>query len=410
MGHIITLTALLIAFFSLTSDTASMQGNRLLEVYAQLTGQPTMPLSPPPAVLTGQPLAWRTLYRSRIILPGASGALGGVAVGNFDEDPDQEAVLIGIGTGNLFEPDGGHTPIGLHGAGFMMNLTAWDYDGDGIDEILPEAILYNVVNAPRSQDDDKSAPPLPTSTPVCKLDGKMAGELPFISGIIGKGLACADFDGDGMREVVGQVIGGDGSRDYNFYGTLGKVEASITLPNRGMDIGTGILVRGQPAWLLQQQFNPTALVAYSMSGGRIELGGWPPKVNANTPYCGDLDGDGVDEFFAGEGWLNPASGVFTSVTRPDVPPVKQPKGALELHTSTLQPQIVCGDFDADGTAEAVYAASMLDPTNDLWIYDREGRLTYHEIMPSQIWSMRKLSSGGRNYLIVQLTEKLLIYP
>ncbi|HJT78200.1 MAG TPA: putative Ig domain-containing protein, partial [Gemmataceae bacterium] len=119
---------------------------------------------------------------------------GFVGIGNFDDDPYAEIVIVGGGKvymlnhdgtdAEVWNPQGGHRPITLSGGFFGPGgaPTIADYDSDGIPEIgIAGSSSYTVL----------------------KRDGTVLWSSPtrdFSSGTTGS--TAFDFDGDGQAEVV----------------------------------------------------------------------------------------------------------------------------------------------------------------------------------------------------------------
>jgi len=270
-----------------------------------VTGPGPGPLNPP---LVRTPLAQWTAYG--VYRHGVN-----VACGDLDGDGSAE-VVTGPGPGADFGPhvrgwelDG--TP--LSGVGFQaygtlkygVNVACGDLDGDGFDEIVTGA-GPGVVFGPhvRAWDCDGGA-----ATPIPEVSYFAYGTLKY-----GVNVACGDIDGDGFDEVVtgagpGAVFGPH-VRAWNWDGG-GSVDP---FP------GISFLAYGTPKWGVNVacgDFDGDGLDEIvtgpgpgSVSGAHVR--GWNCDGGAATPMpgvsffaydtlygsvagTGDIDGDGIDE-------------------------------------------------------------------------------------------------------------------
>jgi hypothetical protein len=240
------------------------------------------------ATKVGQPLKWRQLERRRILLPIQSGSLGGLVAGNFDTDADQELLRVGPKYSYIFEADGGRTRVPLHGPEFIMSLAAWDFDGDGMDEIVPDSIAHDVWKNRKLL--RQGAAQLPTATPVYRLDGALAATLNGIT--VGMEALTGDLNADGHREL----LLADNSKWF-VYGRQGKLLATITTPSNSIVRAIGDPDGDGKDELLGLENKASTLAGYGMSGARTEYQG-----NANGVFsrgCIDVTGDGRDEMLIG---------------------------------------------------------------------------------------------------------------
>src|SRR4051812_21211438 len=121
--------------------------------------------------LVGEALRWRVLAKSSML----EDTSGGLCVGHFDADDDEELLLLGKAHSRMYNANGSSSSISLHGAVFMSGLTAWDFDGNGIDEIVPDPLLVTVAGMGTKLDDATSK--MIPITPVFALNGRKEIEL-----------------------------------------------------------------------------------------------------------------------------------------------------------------------------------------------------------------------------------------
>ena len=63
-----------------------------------------------------------------------------------------------------------------------------------------------------------------------------------------------------------------------------------------------------------------------------------------------------------------------------------------------------------GTKQVAVLQGQQIPTNELVLYDAAGAVVHHENTQEAFWEISALRSGGKDYLCLQLSDKLLIYP
>nr|MDQ3024820.1 hypothetical protein [bacterium] len=111
--------------------------------YKQMSGGSkdarTLPKSFATKTELGKPLTWRVLDKRALL---GDSIAGGLLAGNFDNDVDEELLRIGPSNCRSYDWDGASHSMTLGGAIFSRGLTAWDYDSNGIDEIVPDPRLY----------------------------------------------------------------------------------------------------------------------------------------------------------------------------------------------------------------------------------------------------------------------------
>jgi hypothetical protein len=315
--------------------------------------------------------------------------------------------------------------------GLFSGLIAFDGDGDGEDELA----LF-----------DYSGP-----VQLYSLGGKKLGEFSHSSTYP----ACAwDCDGDGRQELIChnygdsiQALGEDGR-------VVKDMPYSLSIAGGGMGAGYRLVGDadgdGKPELWLSPGSNPRQLEAVDYTGrvvfekqnlaptssplvcdtngdGRAELVssgifgeleadgvGLSRKfgqigIGRGASSCLDADGDGKPDLVVGEeGYFTQQGDSFVKFT----------------HDAKFNPGIITigryleFDFDGDGTPEQVYvgpdAGNLRDPSN-------EGRVRVFQpatqsVLYDEVFADGSgvngtvATSGGRQHLVLQLNEKLMIYP
>lgn len=352
------------------------------------------------SVLKGQKLAWRMLYAGHATFADQYGSLGGLVSGNFDGDSDQELLLVGGKQGQYFELDGAATPVNLHGDGFMMDISAWDFDADGIDDVIPDATFYSVTQNRGSH--KGGLPPVPVDTPVFSLSGREIGRLPAVG--LARPPLIRDFNGDGRADIVLPGLEGGGAGLAIFQAQGAKL--GDFLLDRGMVIaacdsdGDG---RSELVQLLAKRHG--TLSFFSFPSGRKDVYDWPPLVLSCG--AGDIDGDGREELICRSGFLNVSSGRFTAFeTVAGKGTAQENEPATGFDAGPDVPLVL--KLPPDSGSQVICTDGLMGTS--LKIYDAGGRCIYQEDFGRTLFKTLGLKSSGRDYLVLQFEEQILIYP
>lgn len=344
----------------------------------------------PAAVSVGSPLAWRVLDKRKYSnglygLWSKPGTLGSIFAGNFDNDTDKELLLLGLAAGRFYDADGTQHPVALHGAQFLLQSGAWDMDRDGIDEIVCEPITEQVTLSR-----GKSGLPLPTDTPIYSLNGKRITRLP---GKPTLGQLIGDYDGDGEPELIlssGTAV---------VMGENGQQVDSFSLPN-GIMFGSLADVDGDGCSEYCGLENKLSVLGiYGYKQARTQAANWP-HMYMPTSHA-DLNGDGCEELLCGlKGYFDPVQSSAVSFSIP----------ASYAGNSTLSESCVAGDFDGDAVLEIAVRVGDVPFSSGLMLFKPDGKCTYYEEFGDVLWGLVCFSSGGQDFIVCQLTDRLLIYP
>ncbi|MBN2082831.1 VCBS repeat-containing protein [bacterium] len=353
----------------------------------------TYPGTPRAQLNYGQQLPWRVLDSGplsyvRAVARGDSGVMGGLTTGNFDADPDDELLLIRRHRGHVYEVDGARRTVGIHGNAYLMQVTSWDYDGDGIDEVIPEPMIYDVV---KNRASSATGNP-PTTTPIIDLSGQLVASPNGLPNLSDEALV-GDYDGDGRDELWLY----DGATML-VYSTGGTLMAKLSLPGYNLGSAVGDIDGDSLEELVAEAAKPRELVSVGKDQQRTVLGSWSEMDGSNN--CADVDGDGRAEFLTGTNGYYTGDGVFV--------PLQAPPGARRGDMPLTKP--VAGDFDGDGDTEIAVVSDGMPFGSGILLYSSNGACEYYEEFGDSVWSVAALNSGGQDYLVVQLTTRLLIYP
>lgn len=133
--------------FGLATWVAARAERHAIEQQAAIERATTIPAA---AVLAGTPFKWRELavfdWEADTDNPRPQ-----TAFGDFTGDGRADVLLISL-TGNtrIITADGSAQPVSNANWTTTATYHAWDYDNDGIDDLIPEALLYQY--SPKAKD------------------------------------------------------------------------------------------------------------------------------------------------------------------------------------------------------------------------------------------------------------------
>lgn len=348
----------------------------------------------------GQQLAWRTLCTQQQTQLDQDGCLGGLIIGNFDKDPDQEVLRIGRNSAQLFEASGESRPSGLRGAEFDRNACAWDFDGDGVDEVLADALGSFIAQQSGSGGGGAGSTLTPTDTWAWSLAGECLGSLPAAN-ISGRPLL-GSFEHSGTEQMLFVQQQKNSSEALIFTAggqQLGPYTIDKGLPLCCIDVnGDGV-----DEVLMQSGTTRGRLLALGLPHGRREFSYSGLLID---PVAAELDGQPGEELITSAGWLRFSDMHFTAFAEQGT----AAKGAKIRRPGpgapTAQPVIL--DLLADNPGPEVVLADR--GSSALTAYAADGRMLYFEEMGALMENCCKLHSGGVDYLVVQQADRLLICP
>jgi len=243
-----------------------------------------------------------------------------------------------------------------------------------------------------------------------------------------------DMDGDGHDELIVEIE--KVAESIKVFGRMGNRMSEFMLDMKLSNAVAGDVDGDGRDELLNIEGG--ALAAYGLQKEHFEVAGWPYGYYPSA--CSDLDGDGYDEIiacqtkmitpdyydpltrqFKGLGkdaskddflkWVQknaaPQGGIFHPKTK-EFDKFDFPEANWRLNIFTGERgQVFCVDLDGDGVKEIAAKPTL---ATLLLIYDRQGNLKYQEEFGKPAIGMAAAHSKGRDYLVVQLEDKLLIYP
>jgi len=370
----------------------------LLEWYSKGAQKTYLPAA---GVKLGQPLAWRELVQHGNLLRTMTYNEGGLFADDFDADGDGEILrIVPKGEAYLCEVDGTVSRVPISGLHYLTSGVSWDYDRDGVAEILI-AELRNETMKSATLGEGSSEDFLESQTmPVFGLSGEVVAELPAV-GMKPGSLLTADIDGDGYAELLASKLGPcvrwGSYTTWVAFGQDGCSAGELVVNERDrLDVTGDVDGDGRDELIcLTTEFE--ALYAYGIGQDRTETCDWD-LLTLGVPHgCSDLTGDGVAEIISPtQGFYNPADETFTAFQLP-----------AGVEAFQLLGQAVTGDFDSDGELEVAHGG-LLD--SFVLITQTSGRCEYYEEFGEIVFAIITCHAGGSDYLVVQLQDRLLIYP
>jgi hypothetical protein len=434
------------AFMNFGSSSSSKRETRLTWLYSL----------PPAQVPVGQAKAWRTLAETKPVA-GTAQVRPPAVVGHFDTSQEDEVLLIGMDTPTyVYHVDGKRTTVPAARFTSITRFTTWDYNHDGISELVPDtmglAYMRNMdfpvisygetgqgvgwsIDSADAQSAHVMLDMRSDYTPLYRDNGNVTRELS--GGYTFGQILYGDLDGDHypdmlikLNKVVDTFAVFGGPRGDHLRDIKPQLNAKSCICGDLDGSGKDTLVNLEGG----------DLALYDFRGNRSEISGWPAGYYPTA--AADLNGDHADEVIAINGGLetedlwDQARGKFKAATPEGDTALQinewwqkhcQPRGGyfnpktkewvnfkfpagpnwiFNMYQS-VPDEIAVGDFDHTGQQEVAVKAST---GTALFIFDAKGDCVYYEEFGAAVFAMGKARSGGKDYLVVQTPDKLLIYP
>ncbi len=334
-------------------------------------------------------------------------------MGNFDDDTDEELLLLAdpdlpeeqsesgsgreairTGASLLLEADGQRSELGIRSFFFVADFTAWDYDGDGVDEIIPaDTAKGYYAKAPEQPAILHDKFDLDNCSPVLALDGSCIAVLR--GGGTWQDVTVGDFDGDGSADLLLCDYGGTNltARAYAVGGIeLPVAEGAVLCCS---DLAADMDGDGKDE--VAGTFG--ALSICDPAATWRDLPGY--EIQSGSTYAADLDGDGAEELLSG-------AGIYDVQTAKWLPLVYPAQANLP---DKRFPACAAGDFDGDGTPELAVLNGEFSQGSGLYLFLADGQCSYYEELGFEVRTLHSLHAGGRDHLIVDAGLKgLYVFP
>lgn len=338
-----------------------------------------------PGLVIGDAIKWRELDH----FDGSYEDYASLLAGNFDDDPDRELLHVTQYTCSILELDGSLRELPILGwIGGKLEL-AWDWDGDGIMEIVTRGY------GPEQ--------PGPDTMQILNLAGEVVAELPGSLPIASSGTA--DLDGNGHRELLLEGGGRTGLAAYGLTGLeswyVNALAANIVLAIGDFD-GDG---RDELLGRSVAEQSPTGLGLLRVFGLEQEFAVLPGLREAEAsehPYNAmDLNDDGVAEVITTDSIVNPADGSRT--------PLQIPKGWSGMDFGPFPAQLVA--YQAGG--RTLLAARVLEQqgserSDTLILWDAQGQIVYHEQFADALDEILVLPGATGDRLVIMKADGIYV--
>lgn len=322
----------------------------------------------------GERLAWRTLVE----LPDRQGFMGSMTVGNFDRDPEQEIMLVNyLGEMLLIELDGSIQKLADGSFDYAFWIKAWDWDADGIDEILlndltakQEVVVYGLDGQPKHR---------------------------FKNQRMGAYSVTGDYDGDGIIDILLVEANGPGAWIHS---ANGQMLEQLNVKQRSEPLMLTDLDNDGLAEAIVYEYENFKVYAYNKDPKIVD---WPEVDYTRVPYwAADLTGDNVPEL------INPVKGIL-DITANLVP--LQYDVALDLDFIDSPGGISCSVFreNPNGPAQLVVTPGNFNK-GPIYMFDANGTMTYHQQINPEPMDCLVINFQGQDFLVVLTEEKIMIYP
>lgn len=358
-------------------------------------------ISAPKAVLLGQRLAWRTLYREK----DNRKPLGNFArcvPGCFEQAGQEQLVLAYIDEPDaplLLDPQKPFHRLEALSSAAVLG-PAWDYDGDGLDEIGSGLVKGSTGELK-----------------FLRPDGSLVGSIQMDPERIGKAEA-ANLSPDPGLELAAQLGDVDNDRateQVEVFGrggkSLGRMRGLIFpgLSLLGDVNGDGLAEFITP----NTTFNNSGLQCEDFSGGHLFFQQWPLRYEPS--FAWDANGDGKAEVFTALGFMDSKTGEMRYY---DLPTLEWDKlnevatlanaGVSAKATTFSYGRATAGDFNQDGVPEICCHSS--GGGSAIVFFGLDGGCSYYEELGELAFQVLKLRSGDKDYLVLVMQDRVLITP
>jgi len=356
---------------------------------------------PAPAhVFIGSRLPWRTIAKG-VLWFNLNGTL---ITGQFDADADDELLFANDnGKSTLYELEGSSRPAGLSLAGIVFNAVAWDYNGDGVDEVVtdhPFNWYTRWSNLPVPPQFANVNPSL--NTPVFDVAGGIVALLPCNS--FGSPPLLGDFNGDGKQELMLYDDQSTGKAKRLFYKAEGARLPTSLLPFIGMyaqaaDIdGDGNDEVVESVYKQDETGQYSVLRAYRP--GDTTAQALAPRIVGSRFALTDVDADGKPELVSARQWEE------LDGTR--VVPFQFPTQLAQAESTFAGAYML--DLLGRGQPQLALLYSLDTRANALLLFDASGQCLYYEELGSRIAGSGLARAGGKRYLVVQTDGSIKVCP
>ena len=127
-----------------------------------------------------------------------------------------------------------------------------------------------------------------------------------------------------------------------------------------------------------------------------------PRGNRAIVACFDLNGDKVDELISDKD-------IYDLKQKASVD-LKYPTGTAPKNSIGIFP-VECGKFlKGEGTLAAIPVSPEKYSRTGVCLFRKDGSCAYYEEFGGRVSGIAMIKTKSQDYLIVQMNEKLLIYP
>lgn len=319
-----------------------------------------------------------------------------MAVGDFGPGSDEQVLILRpYGKTQLYRADGSSTELRWSRSHYLAGPVAWDYDRDGIDELVPRRLLalprlpeLRPEDPPKLEIEDRTPE---GRTPVYDLTGK---EIARLKGVppLGQKAVTIDLDGDGWDELLLAdccYASQPSSLNFRVYGARGELVWRFSTG------GSQSLSRGRfghPAQDCIYSYENGEVLAYCPQQEAALLEDWPPGAvpavalgarNESWPVLASDDG------FLYDTWTSHSCELSLA----------EPCGAYQLFGEPRQ-RLAAGQFESR-RSELAYCPYYNNAAGTLFFYDEYGKLARELSLGEDVVRIATLHQSSGDLLAVQ---------
>ena len=346
------------------------------------------------------PFQWRTLD-AKAVAPWTPPAYRmSLLAGHFIKgSPDEQALELGAAGSRLIKVDLTTAAVGFKLRDPLPEVFVWDYNADGVDDLCVPPLSAQIGGLPLM----KRYP-----TKGLAIFGMSGQQLGQVACDADSGFAVGHFSGPGVDELAILPVLSIQPFEAPVYGTNGKPVDRFHLQGRELGLtvadvngdGTDELIRCSTAPGAGRNVD-RQVFSYGLKEPRTFLTTWPEPQPDAPRFGANLSGGQGQDIVGQRRLWNSAKHQLMALMDLPSNAMAAPSILPTVQLPAMSGTLLGLDLITDAAASA---------KTTLQFYDPDGRHVHTEVLGPDLRSLITLHSGGQAYLVVQLGDKIMIYP